>query len=277
MKKIIFALTFLTISSVFAFDITEKIEMDLKVTPKSFVRTDYTIVSKFGEYFRTPSAKFAYKYDAMGKVIESSELSARDVLINKIVDTYNSDGLLSGETCFDADNSKIWSSEIIYKDGKKVESADYSKAGILRGKTLYTYTNDNLTDESYYDGEGALVWKIISAYNSRGMIESESEYTADGMLSEERHYEYTPNGILDSISYDNEKGILTSKDVFRYDNNGSLYEITTYNADNKTTKRTLIKYDAQGNVAKITVYNVSRKFGTTVNEMVEMSEFIYEY
>ncbi|MBD5408098.1 MAG: hypothetical protein HDR51_01630 [Treponema sp.] len=277
MKKIIFSLALLTIYSVFALDITEKIELDLKVTPKTLIRTDYTIVSKFGEYFRTPSVKFAYKYDSSGKIIESSELNARDVLVNKIVDAYNSDGFLVGETCFDAENSKIWNTEIIYKDGKKVESAGYSKAGILKGKTLYSYTNDNLTDESYYDEEGAIVWKIVRSYNSKGMIESESEYSADGMLSEERRYEYNPNNTLDSISYNNEKGILTSKDVCRYDNNASLYEITTYNADNKTIKRTLVKYDAQGNIAKVTVYNVARKFGTTVNEMAEMSEFAYEY
>ncbi len=65
--------------------------------------------------------------------------------------------------------------------------------------------------------------------------------------------------------------------IFRYGTNGALNEITTYNSDKQVIKRTLLKYDAKGNVNKVSEYDVAEKFGTTVNELVAMSEYAFEY
>ena len=37
----------------------------------------------------------------------------------------------------------------------------------------------------------------------------------------------------------------------------------------------IIKYDSTGNVAKVSCYNVGNKFGTTVNELSSISEYVY--
>ena len=56
-----------------------------------------------------------------------------------------------------------------------------------------------------------------------------------------------------------------------------MNEITTYDNTKLVLKRTLIKYDDAGNVNKVSEYDVLEKFGTTVNELVNMSEYSYEY
>ena len=69
----------------------------------------------------------------------------------------------------------------------------------------------------------------------------------------------------------------STKKVFRYDGNGVLTEITTYDNSDKIKNRLVIKYDTVGNVVKMTEYNIADKFGTTLNELVSMIEFVYEY
>ena len=73
-------------ASLFAYDIAAAAE--LKGGVKSVTRTDFAIVSKFGEYFRTPGAKTLYKFNGAGQVIESSELNSRDGLVNKIINLF---------------------------------------------------------------------------------------------------------------------------------------------------------------------------------------------
>ena len=71
--------------SVFAFDVMEY--LPLKGTVKNYTRTDYGITSKFGEYFRTPEMKIVRALDRAGREIESSEMTGRGTLVNKIKNT----------------------------------------------------------------------------------------------------------------------------------------------------------------------------------------------
>ena len=38
---------------------------------KSYIKTDYVVASKFGEYFRTPSAKYQHVFNEFGQEIEN--------------------------------------------------------------------------------------------------------------------------------------------------------------------------------------------------------------
>ena len=96
-------------------------------------------------------------------------------------------------------------------------------------------------------------------------------------MSEQTAYNYTDAGAIDSISKLDADVERQTQLVFRYGTNGSLNEITTYDADKQVIKRTLLKYDDKGNVNKISEYDVAEKFGTTVNELVAMSEFSFDY
>lgn len=276
MKRIVLAVLAVFFgSSMFAYDIAAASQINGSV--RQMTRTDFTIVSKFGDYFRTPDVKTVYTFNEAGHVAESSQLTSRDVLMNRIANTYDEDGRLVAETCFDADNAQIWNTVFTYKDGKPADCSEYLHDNVLKGRTIYTYLDGNSTDESYYDGDGAIVWKTVSKYNNAGRLETVTDYFSDGSFDMEQRYEYTPAGKIDSISYFDKNGVLVSKEVFRYDDRGVLAEVTEYNSENRVVRRTLARYGSDGNLAKITVYTVARKFGTTVNEMTAMTDFAYEY
>ena len=277
MKKILAAClaSFISIS-LFAFDVEDY--LPLKGTVKSYTRIDYSITTKFGDYFRTPEKKTLHMLNGAGFEAESSEMTPRDVLVNKIQNTYDAAGKLVSQVGYDSDNKLIWKSTAAYAaDGKKSDNSEFGKDGTLKGKTIYTYTGANLSDETYYNGDGALAWKNTYVYNDAGQLTTESHYYADGSLDEEYDYTYTETGKIDTITYVDGYGTVKSRDYFRYGSDGVLNEITTCGADNKTTKRKLLKYDTAGNLAKISTYSVSKKFGTTATELTDMTEISYQY
>ena len=276
MKKLL-ALTFaasLTLS-LFATDVFNY--APLKGSIKNYTETNFSIASRFGSLYRTPSSKITHNFDSNGKETKSSELSPKDAIINTISSTYDTAGNLVEQLCTSADNEIVWKNTYTYKDGLKVDASEYDRKGTLRARTIYTYENELLTDESSYDGEGALIWKTIYKYDDNSRLASINEYNPDGTLSENSVYAYTESGAIDSVSkYD----VFSDKQttlIFRYATNGSLNEITTYNAAKQVIKRTLMKYDDIGNITKISEYDVAEKFGTTVSDLTAMSEYSYEY
>lgn len=275
MKKILCILCAATFSlSAFAFDVSA--EYQVVGNPKSVTRTDYSIASKFGEYFRTPSSKFSYKYDAKGKLLESSEFTPRDVLVNRIQNSFDESGNIVEQIGYNSENVLAWKSVLSYKGGLRKDCSEYGADGKLRSKIIYSYEGKNLVDETCYNSDGALVGKIIYKYEGDKLSVTD-EYFADGSLDTEKQYSYTENGKKDSITTFSGSGELLQKEIFRYGPDGFLSEITTYGSDNRPTNRTILRHDDKGNFTKVTSYAVARKFGTTVNDMTSMSEAIYEY
>lgn len=244
---------------------------------KSYTETQYSIASKFGNYFRTPSSKITHEFDAKGLDVTSTEYTPRDAVINKISSKYDGKGNITEAVCTNADGEDIWKQVTTYKDGLKIDVSEYDSKNNLKDKTIFTYDNGKLVDETSYDGEGALVWKIVYKYNAAGKVEFVSEYSQDGKLNEQNIYSYTDSGAIESISTFVAFTGKQSQKVFRYGTNGVLNEITTYDNTKQVTKRVLLKYDTNENVIKVSEYDVAEKFGTTVNELVAMSEFVYEY
>ena len=276
MKKILaFALTAGLSLSLFAADIFKYAPISGNV--KAYTETNFTIATRFGTLYRTPSLKIMHIYDSNGKETSSSELTPKDAVVNTISTTYDTAGNLVEQHCTNNDGETIWKNTFAYKNGLKVDASEFDRKGNLCARTIYTYENNLLVDESSYDGEGALIWKIIYKYDENGRTTSVNEYNPDGSLSALTEYFYTESGAIDSIAkLDNFTGKQTSL-VFRYGTNGTLNEITTYNVSKQVIKRTLLKYDAKGNVNKVSEYDVAEKFGTTVNELSAMSEYTFEY
>jgi len=277
MKKILAAVVTAGMCvSLFALDMVDY--LPLKGTVKSYTRVDYGVTTKFGDYFRTPEKKTIRQFNGAGQETESSEMTPRDVLLNKIQNTCDAAGKLVSQVGYNSDNALIWKSVITYgANGSKSDISEYGKDGTLKGKTIYIYNGNKLSDETYYNGDGAISWKITYKYNDAGLLDAESHYYADGSLDEECDYTYTEPGKIDTITYIDGYGTVESRDYFRYGSDGILNEITTCGPDNKTTKRMLVKYDTAGNVAKLSTYNVGKKFGTTVTELVDMTEITYQY
>lgn len=275
MKKLLIgALTVLLSTSLFAMDIFNYVPVTGNV--KNYTQTDYAITTKFGNYYRTPSSKSIHTLNTSGKEVEVTELTPKDVVIEKIVTKYDLYGNLTEQAAYNSESVLMWKNVITYNGSKKVDSSEYGKDGVLKAKTIYTYEENNLVDETGYDGEGALAWKIIYKYTEDNKLDVMYEYNGDGSLSRKETYAYTESGKIESITiYDNFSN-ETEMLVFRYASNGTITEVTTYGNDNQITKRTLIKYDASGNVGRVSDYAVAEKFGTTVNELIFISEYSYQ-
>ena len=102
-------------------------------------------------------------------------------------------------------------------------------------------------------------------------------YYANGSLESKRTFKFNDINKVQEICYFDDDENLVKKELFRYDAKNVLTEVATYKADNQLTLRQFYKYDAKGNVIKITTYSIAKKFGTTVNELVGMSDFTYQY
>lgn len=261
--------------SLFAADILTYVPVQGNV--KSYTKTEYSIASKFGNYFRTPSVKFTHLFDSEGKEIESSELTPKDVELNSISSSYDNNGNLTTQVCTTSEGESIWRTETTYKNNLKSEVSEFDSKNSLKAKTIYQYENSNLVDETCYDGEGALLWKTIYKYTVENKLESVNQYAADGSLTEKEVYAYADNGTIASIKYFDGLSLQKEEEVFRYNNDGSLKEITTYNNDKQITKRVTVEYDSNGNPKKVSEWLVAPKFGTTVNELTGMYEYKYNY
>ena len=261
--------------SVFASDIFTY--APLKGDVSSYMRTDYSIAARFGNYYRTPSVKYAHNLDADGNDIESTEINAKDVVLNTINSTYDVNGNLLSQTGSDADGQLLWTTENVYKKGLLAETNEYNAKKDLIAKTIYTYSFNRLIDESSYDGDGALTWKTVYTYNDNDQLDAISQYFPTGALSEQSVYEYDENGVIKSITKTDSVSKVALQDVFRYNAAGVLTEVTTYSEDKQITRRVLLKYDANGNVSQVSTYDVAQKFGSIVSELVNMSDFTYKY
>lgn len=275
MKKIIAFVAVAAMSlSLFALDIFNYVQINGNV--KTLVQTDYDIGSKFGNLTRTPAIKTVTTLDTAGRAIEVTELTPRDAIISKTANKYDVYGNLTEQIAYDAETKILWRNVFTYANGLKTDVSEYDKNGLLRAKTIFQYTDGKLADETGYDNDGALIWKIVYKYNAAGKTQDVFEYSADGSLDLQETYTYLDDGKIESLTTYDTYTETSEKKVFRYASNGTLSEITTYDNTKQVTNRLIIKYDAGGNVSKVSEYNIAQKFGTTVNELISMSEFVYK-
>lgn len=274
MKKLYSLVLAATLSSaLFALDVFTFVPVEGNIN--SYVQTNFSITSKFGNYFRTPKEKINHTLNANRLESETKVFSTKDELLNKTTYKYDANNNLIEQCYYEKESTLLWKSISTYKNNLKTETSEYDKKGNLKTKIIYTYTDGKLTDESDYNSEGTLGFKIIYKYNKNGNVEKEILYNASGALETEKTYTYTAKNKIESITtFDNytKNSIIH---VFRYTND-ALTEITTYDNNQNITNRIIIKYDTNGNVAKISEYDVAEKFGEIQNELVNISEYVYQ-
>lgn len=276
MKKTVFIFAAAVLSaSLFAFDAEPTMKVAGKVS--EYTKTDYTITEKFGDYYRSPRAKFVHSFDTTGKEISATELTSKDSVVDRIDYSYDEKGNLVQTVCTDADGKVGWKITTVYDaDGNKTEESEFNASDALVNKTIWRTTAGKQTDESYYNADGALLSKIITQSDDAGRPIEIAHYGADGNLEEKAVYSYNDAGKLSEISFSNKAGNLTRKIVYRFDASYKITEEQTYNAENKLAVRVIYRYDAAGNIIRMTTYNVAEKFGTTVNELAGIAEYAYK-
>lgn len=254
-------------------------EATLPVTgsAKEYTKTAYTITEKFGDYYRAPSAKYVHIFDASGRETETVELTAKDSFVERVLFTYNDSGKLVNANCVDADGRTNWKIVTTYdSNGNKLDESEYNANDVLTSKTIWKFTNRQ-SEEAFYNADGGLLGKTISKYDDQNRPIEVCQYNANGQLELKRTYVYNDANKLAEVNYFGGDGVQERKLVYRFDANYAITEAQTYNAAGKLTVRVIYKYDSSGNVAKTTTYNVAEKFGTTVNELVDINEYAFKY
>ena len=273
MKKsfFIFAAAAIT-AQLFAFDPEVSLKPAGALT--EYTKTDYQITEKFGDYYRSPRAKYVHVFDVTGRELETSELTSKDALVDHIAYKYEGNNLVE-RVCTDADGKISWKMTMTYDaSGNKVDESEFNSSNNLVNRTIWKF-NGKQADESYYNADGALLSKIITKYDDQDRIAEVAQYQATGSLEQKATYTYNDAGKLSEIAYSNANGSQTKKVVYRFDASYQITEEQTYNQDNKLIIRVIYKYDDAGNIIKTTKYNVAEKFGTTVNELAGIAEYSY--
>lgn len=277
MKKTLIVLSAAALAAnLYAYDASPVISASGSIA--SYTKTEYSITEKFGDYYRSPKAKYVHVFDSTGKQTESTELTIKDALVDKIEYAYDAKGNLVSTICSDADGKVQWKILASYDaKGNKTEEAEYNAGDVLSNKSIWKITAGKTSEESYYSADGVLLGKTITKFDDQGKTTEVNQYTPDGKLDEKRVYAYNEAGKTSEVTYYDENGLQTKKVVFRFDTSFVVTEEQTYNAGNKLVQRIIYKYDATGNITKATTYAVADKFGGTVNELTGICEYAYDY
>lgn len=245
---------------------------------KSYTETNFEITTKFGDYYRTPKTKFFHELNDEGLEIRYTEFSAIGQIVNRVEYTYNDDGNLFSQICYDGKENALWKIITSFdENGIKSEDCEYDGKDNLTGKSVYKNEGSNPVEETYYNSKGELIWKNIYKYSDANQLEETFSYFANGQLDVRCKHKYDKFGkILEITSFDASDKI-TSNEVFSYNDDDTINEYAVYGADGKRRTRIFYKYDENKNCIKSITYNVTQKFGTVVNEMVDQSDFEYEY
>ena len=274
MKKTLLAISLTAVAfSLYAFDTAAPVAVKSGV--REYTRTGYIITEKFGDYYRSPSAKYVHVFDVNGKEIESSELTNKDILVDKVSYEYDTAGKLTTTVCTDAEGKINWKIITTYDaNGNKADESQYNASDILVNKSIWKYTGKQ-AEEAYYDTDGALLSKTITKFDDAGRELEVCQYASEGYLEEKKVFAYNDADKLSEITFSGAAGIQTKKVVYRFDANYAITEEQTYDASNKLVTRVIFKYDSNGNITRTTTYNVAEKFGTTVNELIDINEYTF--
>ncbi len=280
MKKLqiaLITLLFFTFSA-FAFD---KNDINPKGSLTSYTKTDYNIVSQFGNTYRYPSVKYEHIFDENNREVESACYNAKNVLVDRITYQYNSKGRVQESRFYNSSNVLVWKNTFEYDEsGRVLAESEFNANNELIGKTIYEYTakdKTSRTTESYYNGQGALLYRNISLTNENNQGITVNRYFGDGSLDQTEQRVYSENGYLQQSQIQKNDGKPSTKTVYLYDAHNFLIEIQTYNQQGILYKRELYKNDSNGNPTTISTYTVAAKFGSITAELQSQSTFVYEY
>ena len=285
MKKIVLlALTASFCAAAFAFD-TETLAPSGSIS--SYTKTDYAVISKFGDYFRTPTVKHVHVYKN-GKQAEVSSYavkkttdksSVKEILIDKALYAYNEFGDVESITYYDSNENLIWKAVREYgSNGKIASESEYNADDILSGKTIYKYAENKVT-ESYYSGEGTLLERnIIKLDSENDRPVEEFRYYADGTLDQITLIRYNEKGKVLQTEIWEGAGHPTSKTSYIYDKNtDALKEVQSFDGQGKVFERIIYTNDSMGNPQKVYKYSVSNKFGEITNELKSTADYTFSY
>ena len=255
---------------------TYEVELTPKGSVSSYTKTSYTVVSRFGDYYRTVSEREVHVLQS-GREIEVSLFGSKDESLGKSTITYDPSGkklsILDSKTAAGCADVK---SDYEYEADSSVKSITNSdpSTGDVVGKTIFKRDGDKLT-ENRYDGSGKLECRVVKSFDTRALPVEEVQWNGDGTFAFSRKFSYLENSQISTVETFGSDGNCSQRVVFRYDASGFLTEVQVF--EDKIKERRIFKNDTYGNPVRISYYEVAEKFGTTVNELVKIEDLTYSY
>lgn len=275
MKKFTFCV-FAVLLAVSLYAQTYQVELSPKGSVSSYTKTSYTVVSRFGDYYRTVSEREVHLLQS-GREIEVSLFGSKDEPLGKSTFLYDPNGkklssLVSkvGAGCADVKSDYEYE---IDASIKSITDTDPSTGEVV-GKSIFKREGEKIT-ENRYDGTGKLESRVVKSFDSRVLPVEEVMWNGDGTFAFSRKISYLENAQISTVETFGSDGECSEKVVFKYDTNGFLTEVQVF--EDKIKERRIFKNDPYGNPTRISYYEVAQKFGTTVNELFKIEDFTYSY
>lgn len=269
MKKLILAACF-TVMAGFAF----ATDINLKIDGvSSYTRTEYSVTSKFGDYFRSVTGKQVHNF-INGIETEVLTHNSKDEVTDRVVYKYDSEFNLSNVIYLDSAGNEMMKVEYEYLDGELKSYSEFNEDGSFTAKTIFK-KESNRVEQNDYDAAGKLQSKFITKVNGDELPVEYVVYNGDGSLAQYEKFFYDESKRISMKEVYGPENTIVEKTYYRYDSNGNLSELQLYDGEEKLRQRHVVKNDAYGNPVRISIYDVAEKFGTVVNELVSMSDYSY--
>lgn len=241
---------------------------------RKITRIDYSVIQKFGEYYRTPSKSTAFELLA-GRIVKISTYN-NQVLSQIIENTFDPEGRISSSRASNEKGDILWEETYTYNNGRLIK-CDKKSQGILQERLAYTYDAAGvLTKRWIYGSDGTVLSAaryerspdslIITLFDTTGGVKSRTQLTTNGnqitrvdksaSFSESQRWDYSDKTLSQVSTTKVAGGESTSSE--------------------KATDRTVIKRDRVGLPLQTATYSTKTAFGEESTILTAMTEWRIE-
>lgn len=192
-----------------------------------------------------------------------SEFTAEGDLKEQYGRTYNTNGLVTGETKRGSNRFVQYSSEYTYENPRQAKTVRAQRIYNSEKALVYieTYQSDksgNVTSMRRTNAKNETVYAYEYSYDANNNRIRETRLDASGNRVSEQEHDYGKNNELLSDNVYNSKGKLLFHNEYEYNDKGEMSEMTvTYAGGAQEVYRMVYEYDARGNWIRQTTYKGS--------------------
>lgn len=221
-------------------------------------------------------------FDAVKSVVKTSTIKGliintyhNDSLVYKTKNSYNRDGNIIENLCFDSKGKLKWKKTYLYNEQKRLTTTlTYHANGELLTKREYHYDQrGRQIVDGYDDKDNKLGNRTVSVYDTTGLKVREGFYSAAGATYSLSEYKYDDKGrMVEDIHYSSDgkvnyktirsysendsrvsdmlyapDGSVLYHDVHLYNSRHQKLEDATYGPDEKLQNKDTYAYDEKGN------------------------------
>jgi hypothetical protein len=211
---------------------------------------------------------------------------------------YQKDGKVRSKNTYDFDSEGRWTNRLFYNEsglveyrqtqsfesnGNKLDLVTWRSTGHIQDKTLWSWSNNLLQSENWYNMDGELVRRTIWTYailtnGFKDPVKSEEKiFRGDGELRESSKFFYDASGQLVRRDTADGGGVFRSKSIYKYDTSGKKMEEAQYKSDTLIDLRFVYSYDAKGNPIEVRQEKQSVMFGEINFELKQLLKINFEY